>query len=447
MVQTLNFLVPSLHPNTLIDVSFPVPKLGMTSTSPTASEPLVHHMPVKYGEYQPLGGIKRMTSVGEDKIIVADDKFQVSTLELSPIETEAPAPPVVTYQESVKARSKDIWAGLIPVENGTISALTSGLLTFHPTSTSTPSSSRTVPSPLACLASTPLAPGQFALGGKEVDISIYDVERTFSSSTSAPAEGKRKKNALEPGCIWQAKNVPNNSLQLRPPVYHLAVSYLDSPDALVSGTKMGTVRRFDTRQRKPVADWKVAREGGVGCVVPGVEHELFFTDRSNLLASLDLRTGKVLYTYNAMTSTPHQLISPPPHPSTPATPASRRIGLASLSSDASLRIHSTTTPPPEGVKGNWGAEGKRGEVVGMLGGVGLGEGVWRGWGEREVEVAKEKKVDENGEEVEESEDEEEVWEGMDAVVDKGRDESEDEDESGDESEEEVPQTKKRSKRS
>lgn len=221
--------------------------------------------------------------------MVADDKFQISTLELSSIGTEAPPPPRITSQESVKARANDVWAGLIPVEkyglskrpdsvnvdnfnSGTVSALTSGLLTFHQTSGSS-SSLRSVPSPLACLASTPLAPNQFALGGKEVDVSIWDVERTFSSSSDSPMidAGKRKKNALEPGQIWQAKNIPNNYLKLRPPVYHLALSWLNSPDSLVSGTKMGTVRRFDTRQRKPVADWKVAREGGVACLMPGEE--------------------------------------------------------------------------------------------------------------------------------------------------------------------------------
>lgn len=221
--------------------------------------------------------------------MVADDKFQISTLELSPIGSEIPSPPIITSQESVKARSNDVWAGLVPVEkydlrkppdsvnvddfySGTVSALTSGLLTFHPSSGSRPSS-RSVSSPLACLASTSLAPNQFALGGKEVDVSIWDIERTFASSSDSPMvdDGKRKKNAHEPGQIWQAKNMPNNYLKLRPPVHHLALSWLNSPDALVSGTKMGTVRRFDTRQRKPVADWKVAREGGVACLIPGEE--------------------------------------------------------------------------------------------------------------------------------------------------------------------------------
>lgn len=66
--------------------------------------------------------------------------------------------------------------------------------------------------------------------------------------------------------------LPNNSLSLRSPIHHLCLAHLpDSETLLVSGTKAGTVRRYDTRQRKPVSDWKVAKEGGVGCVASGAE--------------------------------------------------------------------------------------------------------------------------------------------------------------------------------
>ncbi|KAK8869687.1 hypothetical protein IAR55_000255 [Kwoniella newhampshirensis] len=439
--KTLNFLAPSLHPNTLLDLSFSEPKIG---PSAPPSEVIVNHLPIKYGDHRPVGGVRRMIRTGENQVVVADDKFQVSTLNLTPLGSETAAPPLVISQESVKGRSKDTWAGLVPLENGTVSALTSGLLTYHPfTSKSEPSSSsssrsRTVLSPLACLASTPLDPTSFALGGKEVDVSLYDVERTFGSGGAGgdtemkEENGKRKKSGLEPGQIWQAKNVPNNSLALRQPIYHLSLAYLpSSSNLLVSGTKMGTVRRFDTRQRKPLSDWKVAKEGGVGCVAPGVEHELFFSDRSNLLGSLDMRTGKVLYSYSALTSTPQHLLPLPTFDTTVTpTPGTRRIGLATICSDATFRIHTTSTPPElQGVKGNWGeGNAKKGEVVGMIGGAGVGEGIFRGWGEREVVVEKKERGEGEGDENEDdNEDEEEVWDGMEEFEDAGEEESDEED--------------------
>ncbi|KIR28878.1 hypothetical protein I307_02953 [Cryptococcus deuterogattii 99/473] len=428
MTRTYNFLAPSLYPNTLVDISFPEPTIGVVNVSP--ADPVIHHLPVKYGEHNALGGVRKMVDLGDNKAVVADDKFQISTLELSSIGTEIPSPPIITSQESVKARSNDVWAGLVPVEKYDLSPGSS-------------SSSRSVSSPLACLASTSFAPNQFALGGKEVDVSIWDVERTFASSSDSPIvdAGKRKKNAPEPGQIWQAKNMPNNYLKLRPPVHHLALSWLNSPDALVSGTKMGTVRRFDTRQRKPVADWKVAREGGVACLIPGEENELFFSDRSNYLGALDLRTGKVLYSYSSLTATPHHLLAISSETSSPLPPRTKRIGFASISSDASIRLHTCTTPPPQDQKGNWASEGKKGDIVGMVGGIGLGGAIFRGYGERELEIRKEVKEDGVGED--ESDDEEEIWEGMDEVEDAGEGSGSDE---GDyDSDEDAP--KKKSKRS
>lgn len=54
----------------------------------------------------------------------------------------------------------------------------------------------------------------FAYGGNEVEVSVWDVERDFSSSstptphdTSEPARKKRKRDELLPGELWRANNV------------------------------------------------------------------------------------------------------------------------------------------------------------------------------------------------------------------------------------------------
>jgi len=68
--------------------------------------------------------------------------------------------------------------------------------------------SRTVPSPLLALASPTNTATEIALAGKEVEISVWDVERTFSTETTMKdADGKRKKDTLESGEIWRARNV------------------------------------------------------------------------------------------------------------------------------------------------------------------------------------------------------------------------------------------------
>lgn len=77
----------------------------------------------------------------------------------------------------------------------------------------------------------------------------------------------------------------------------------------------------------------------------------------------------------------------------------------------------------------------------MVGGIGLGGAIFRGYGERQLEVRKYAKEDDVGED--ESDDEEEMWEGMDEVEDAG--EGSDSDEDDNDSEEHAP--KKKSKRS
>lgn len=140
--------------------------------------------------------------------------------------------------------------------------------------------------------------------------------------------------------------------------------------------------------------------------------ELFFADRSSLVGVLDLRTGRLLYSYSGMTCTAHHLL-PIPSPNAGGT----GIGLASIASDATLRLHTTVSPPNEGAKGNPVGEGRKPKIVGMVGGVGIGNAVWRGWGTLEDE---EVRADANGDQGESGDDEDGdggVWEGMSEVED------------------------------
>jgi hypothetical protein len=75
------------------------------------------------------------------------------------------------------------------------------------------STSRRVASPLLALASPGFGSTKFALAGKEVDVSEWDVEAMFAPGVqdvepkSGATNGKRKKNELEQGEVWRAKNV------------------------------------------------------------------------------------------------------------------------------------------------------------------------------------------------------------------------------------------------
>ncbi len=143
----------------------------------------------------------------------------------------------------------------------------------------------------------------------------------------------------------------------------------------------------------------------------GCLSELFFADGSNLVGALDLRTGRLLYSYSTMTCTANHLLHIP-EPEGRGT----NIGLATISNDATLRLHSTVLPPAEGVKRNAIGEGKKPKIVGMVGGVGVGTALWHGWGHIPEEPQR-AGAGAEGEDREDGDEEEEAWEGMSEVED------------------------------
>lgn len=335
-------------------------------------------------------------------------------------------------QAKVPSRGLSVWTGLTVVEDGAaaISSLSTGRLSLF-RGDANPVGTFKAAGPVLTT-SSPGAGSLFALGGKEVEVSVWDASRAFDASAASSSD-KRKKDELAPGEVWRAKNVPHNHLQLRQPVHHLSSAFLPgSSTDLVTGTKSGAVRRYDTRQRKPVGDWKVAREGGVGAVAPGAENELFFADHSNLVAALDLRTGRVLYTVPANATASSLLTLPEPVPRFAELAKTAAAGLASISSDATFRVFQTTPPPAVMPKGNWATGGKKSTVLSSAYGVGVGSFVFAGFGSRtEAKPVKEKAEGEDGEEEEDEDvdddEEEEIWDGMDeANVDSDDDSSEDE---------------------
>ena len=116
--------------------------------------------------------------------------------------------------------------------------------------------------------------------------------------------------------------------------------------------------------------------------------------------------------------------------------------MAGISSDAALRVYATTPTPAEGAKGNWGGEGKKGDVMTMVGGVGVGGFVWRGYGQV-AKVKPEKKAGAEDDEDDSEGEEEEVWDGMNEVGEGEDSDDEEEDvEDSDEEEEEAPPVKR-----
>ncbi|KAF8590577.1 hypothetical protein K439DRAFT_1644695 [Ramaria rubella] len=209
--------------------------------------------------------------------------------------------------------------------------------------------------------------GSFAYGGEEVEVSLWDLSRAFNTSRRLLpniAMGKRRrkenKSALIDGEIWRAKNVNNDFLNLRQPVHNTSLAYIHpssgetgSSHHILAGTRIGSLRRYDTRAaRKPVADWNdIGKVGGIQKVQCGnFEYEAFIADYGSNLVALDLRTGRILYAYNGLAGAICSL--------TPTMPSLSPPLLASTSLDRFFRLHSTCSSVPDNGKAN-----KKGEVL------------------------------------------------------------------------------------
>lgn len=130
----------------------------------------------------------------------------------------------VKSQFKVKAgRKADQWVGLEMTQHGIISTLSSGLLSYHSLDPSATVQQAHLPSPLTCFQTVPkfsgeTGPSQFIAAGKNVELSLWDLEKTLAAGETAGAEGaaqrgqKRKKNELDAGEIWRARNVSHPSV-------------------------------------------------------------------------------------------------------------------------------------------------------------------------------------------------------------------------------------------
>ncbi|KAJ3761072.1 WD40-repeat-containing domain protein [Lentinula raphanica] len=183
----------------------------------------------------------------------------------------------------------------------------------------------------------------FAYGGDEVELSVWNTERAFQNQVedlTSSSKNRKRNDTLFPGEIWRAKNVSNDNLGLRQPVRITSLCYLSSSSQssnhLVTGTQLGSVRRYDTRTaRKPVSDWRTAKVGGVEALEQGFnQHEIFVSDSGSNLSALDLRNGRVLYSYKGLAGAVSS-IAPSP------------TLMVSVAKDRYCRVHSVFPAPDQ----------------------------------------------------------------------------------------------------
>ncbi|KAK9766670.1 Ribosome biogenesis protein nsa1 (NOP7-associated protein 1) [Basidiobolus ranarum] len=176
---------------------------------------------------------------------------------------------------------------------------------------------------ICCMRVHPQQSNILATGGKERDLTIWDINQSTGDS----------KAKVEP--IFKAKNVKNDFLDLRVPVWITDMQFLNEDvHKVVVGTKHHQIRLYDTKTaRRPVVNVEIGEHPIVSLALAPNQTEIICSDSIGNLSSVDIRTGKLLHTYKGIVgSVQHMAITSTVTPQV----------CASVSLDRFLRIHETS---------------------------------------------------------------------------------------------------------
>lgn len=139
----------------------------------------------------------------------------------------------------------------------------------------------------------PYEDGVFAYGGKENDLKIirlFDVRKLDKVSSKVFTKSSFLTNEI----IFSAKNVPNNYLDLRVPVWISKIKFCKSDSKngykLITATRYGQIRQYDTQiTERPLNDYKISERPILTLNFANEEEsEVIVTDAHNLVAKYSL---------------------------------------------------------------------------------------------------------------------------------------------------------------
>ncbi|KAF9976768.1 WD repeat-containing protein 74 [Actinomortierella ambigua] len=248
------------------------------------------------------------------------------------------------------------FVGLFANNKHLMTCINTGLLTLH--SIDNPTSSRTtnLGQNLCRMRVHPVDHHLVAACGNEEELTIWDLHQIFpeestkTSATSAPAgahdEKKntsrhKAKDTLAKGQLFKAKNVKNDFLDLRVPVWNTDFQFLDSKDhqhhRLAVGTRNHQLRVYDTKQaRRPVVDVEIGTMPVVALANGKDATEVVFSDTVTNVFSVDTLTGSILGQYKGFAGVATALACYTPHDD------STKTNLVTVSMDRHLRVHDMT---------------------------------------------------------------------------------------------------------
>ncbi|CAO3570008.1 unnamed protein product [Mortierella alpina] len=193
--------------------------------------------------------------------------------------------------------------------------------------------------------------GKHGKNGKNGKAATKSSSTAAASSASASASASEKmpgapearyksKEILANGQLFKAKNVKNDHLDLRVPVWNTDLLFLSQYDftRVVAGTRFHQIRVYDTKNgaRRPVVDVEVGEMPVVAMSNGKDASEVVFSDTVTNVYSVDTLTGAIIGQYKGFTGVATALATFIPFEGEEAT------HLVSVAMDRCLRVHEMT---------------------------------------------------------------------------------------------------------
>ncbi|KAI5966155.1 NSA1 [Candida pseudojiufengensis] len=131
----------------------------------------------------------------------------------------------------------------------------------------------------------------FAYGGKENDLKVIQL---FDSKVNSKIFNKDFKDVFIPKILYQAKNVKNDHLDLRVPIWITNILFFNEETKdkfrIITSTKYGQIRLYDSSHgKKPTQDYPVSQNSILTLTFANEEQsEIIITDTSSLIAKYSL---------------------------------------------------------------------------------------------------------------------------------------------------------------
>ncbi|KAG7195711.1 Ribosome biogenesis protein nsa1 (NOP7-associated protein 1) [Scheffersomyces spartinae] len=143
--------------------------------------------------------------------------------------------------------------------------------------------------PISVFVANPYETGVFAYGGKELDVKIV---KLFDDSINVKQNDDN--GGFKPECLFSAKNVKNDHLDLRVPIWITGIQFLESESSgsykLITTTRYGQLRIYNTLEgKRPRHDYQLCEKPVLTVNFANEDHtEVIITDTHTLMGKFSL---------------------------------------------------------------------------------------------------------------------------------------------------------------